>query len=190
MKQLPLTVSVIIPNRNGVDLLKLHLPQVMKACAGCEVIVVDDASSDQSVEFVREKFPGITVLQLPRHSGFSSAVNRGVTAANGEIAVLLNTDTVPASGFLAPLLTHFQDDAVFAVGCLDRSHENGHVVTRGRGIAVWEKGFYLHRRGNPESRESAWVSGGSGVFKTAVWRMLGGMDEIYAPFYWEDVDLS
>lgn len=183
-------VSIVIPNWNGVELLKKHLPTVLRESTGAEVIVVDDASDDDSAIYLHKHFPEVTVITKTKHEGFASSVNAGVEKANGDIVILLNTDIAPEKGYLEPLLAHFSDPNVFAVGCLDKSHEKGEIILRGRGIGWWEKGLYVHKRGEVDKADTAWVSGGSGAFKKSVWMELGGMDTRFNPFYWEDIDLS
>lgn len=183
-------LSIIIPNWNGVDLLEKHLPAVIAAAAGAEIIVADDCSTDDSVRLVKQRFPRVRVVAKNLHEGFASTVNAGVDAAKGNIVLLLNTDVEPEKGFLQPLLSHFTDETVFAVGCLEKSRENGSIVLRGRGQARWKKGFYTHWRGEIDKADTAWVSGGSGAFRKSIWEKLGGMDSLFNPFYWEDIDLS
>jgi GT2 family glycosyltransferase len=183
-------ISIIIPNRNGARLLQKNLPYVLAAAKGAEVIVVDDASGDNSLVILKKEFPSVRVLPKTRHDGFASTVNVGVKEAKGEIIVLLNTDVRPEQNFLAPLIRHFDDSAVFGVGCLERSYESGKVVLRGRGEAHWERGFFIHRRGEVDRTDTAWVTGGSGAFRKSIWNTLGGMDPMFNPFYWEDIDLS
>ena len=50
--------------------------------------------------------------------------------------------------------------------------------------------MYVHFRGEVDKTDTAWVSGGSGAFRKSLWKELGGMDEMFNPFYWEDIDLS
>jgi len=183
-------VSIIIPNRNGAELLEKNLPSVLAAAKGEEVIVVDDASTDNSIELLQGKFSSVRVVRKAHHDGYASTVNVGVRQATGDVVVLLNTDVLPEKGFLGPLVKHFSDPSVFAVGCLEKSLEGGKTVLRGRGEAKWEKGFYIHWRGEVNKPTTAWVSGGSGAFRKSIWDELGGMDPIYDPFYWEDIDLS
>jgi len=170
--------------------MKKHLQKVIDASEGAEIIVSDDCSSDGSVDYLTESFPGVTVVENKKRQGFAGNVNAGVAHARGDIVVLLNTDVEPEKRFLPPILSHFKDGNVFAVGCLEKSHENGKVILRGRGIARWEKGYYIHSRGEVNRTDTAWVSGGSGAFRKSMWDTLGGMDTIYNPFYWEDIDLS
>lgn len=184
-------ISIVIPNWNGVELLKQNLPGVLSESKGVgEVIVVDDGSTDSSVALLHKHFPQVRVIKKANHEGFSSAVNEGVLKATGEIILLLNTDIQPEKNFLSPLLDHFDDPLVFAVGCMDKSMEDGQVVLRGRGEAAWIKGFYVHWRGDIRGSETAWVSCGSGAFRKSVWLKLNGLDPLYNPFYWEDIDIS
>lgn len=203
-----MNLSVIIPNYNGEELLRENLPKVFEAISShkdgkVEVIVADDCSMDNSLVEIqntilqwriksqsaswRIKFKSI---RNEKNLGFSSTVNRGVKEAKGEIVILLNTDVSPEKDFLEPLLRHFQDEKIFAVGCMDKSIEDGKAVLRGRGIGVWKKGFLIHSRGEVDKTNTLWVGGGSGAFKKSVWNKLGGFDDLYNPFYWEDIDLS
>lgn len=191
MKYSKKMVSIVIPNWNGVELLKENLPSVLVAAKGVrEIIIVDDHSEDDSITMLQEKFPNILLVRKQKHEGFSSTVNVGVAKATGDIVILLNTDIQPESNFLAPLLSHFEDSKVFAVGCMDKSVEDGTVILRGRGEAVWKHGFYIHWRGEIDESDTAWVSCGSGAFQKDIWMKLGGLDTIFNPFYWEDIDLS
>lgn len=183
-------ISIVIPNRNGARLLARNLPSVLAAAKSAEVIVVDDASTDGSLELLTKEFSSVRVVAKAHHEGFASTVNAGVREASGEIVVLLNTDVRPQKDFLASLIRHFDDPLVFAVGCLEKSIEGESIILRGRGEAKWEKGFYIHWRGEVDETTTAWVAGGSGAFRKSIWQKLGGMDEIYNPFYWEDIDLS
>ena len=92
--------------------------------------------------------------------------------------------------FLQPLIEHFNDESVFAVGCMDKSIEGSKIVLRGRGIGKFDKGFLVHKRGEVNKRNTLWVSGGSSAFRKSIWDKLGGFNELYNPFYWEDIDLS
>lgn len=186
-------VSIIIPNYNGAELLEKNLPFVFEAASAyrngeVEVIIVDDASNDSSVEVLKQF--DVKVIINEKNLGFSSTVNRGVKEATGNIVVLLNTDVRPEKNFLDPLLKHFSDPNVFAVGCLDKSIEGKKTVLRGRGLGSFKRGFLVHRRGEVNKNDTLWVSGGSGAFKKDVWLKLGGFDPLYKPFYWEDIDLS
>lgn len=194
-------VSIIIPNFNGEKILPKNLPGVLNAIKSSdfdsEIIISDDNSSDASVEIIKkfiednkESKVKIKLLEASVNKGFSSNVNRGAREAVGDILVLLNTDVIPSKNFLDPLMIHFKDDDVFAVGCMDESVEDGKIVLRGRGKGVWRRGFLNHSAASIDGFDTLWVSGGSGAFRKSIWDKLGGLDTLYDPFYWEDIDLS
>lgn len=197
-------VSVIIPNYNGEDILKKNLPKVCGAMSlykngKVEVIVIDDCSVDNSLSALeilqttlKFSYPDIKlkVIKNEKNLGFSSNIDKGVKSAVGDILLLLNTDVVPEKGFLSPLLSHFEDESVFAVGCMDKSIENEKVVLRGRGMGKWKRGFLVHSRGEVDQTNTLWVNGGSGAFRRSIWEKFGGFNKLYNPFYWEDIDLS
>lgn len=199
-----MNISIIIPNYNGAALLEKNLPKVLASIqeytdGKIEIIIPDDASTDNSVQAIAsfiasikdKHIVGKTVSNTKRSDGgFSKNVNRGVQVATGDILVLLNSDVVPYKGFLAPLLAHFSDSNVFAVGCMDESKENGQTVLRGRGVGTWKKGFLQHSAGALDKNTTLWVSCGSGAFRKSLWDKLGGLNELYNPFYWEDIDIS
>jgi len=191
-------ISIIIPNYNGENLLKHNLEKVYRECDAyklgkVEIIVVDDYSTDKSTSFLNEfakTHDNIKIVLNKKNLGFAPTVNNGVDVSSGKIVILLNTDVYPEAGFLEPLLKHFSDERIFAVGCLDRSVEDNRITLRGRGLGEWKRGFLLHKRGEVDKTNTLWVSGGSGAFRKTIWERLGGMNELYAPFYWEDIDLS
>ena len=183
-------ISIIIPNYNGEELLKKNLPKVISVVGDSEIIIVDDASVDGSFAVLASFKENIKVIKNEKNLGFSSTVNRGVREAKGEIIILLNTDVVPEKDFLKPLLEHFQDEKIFAVGCMDKSIEDSKIVLRGRGVGQWKRGFLVHSRGEVNKTNTLWVGGGSGAFRKSIWDKLGGFDKLYNPFYWEDIDLS
>ncbi len=199
-----MNISIIIPNYNGAKLLLKNLPKVITAVksykkGAIEIIIPDDASKDNSVEVIEQFINSQTDKNIVvktitntnrRKGGFSANVNRGVSLATGEIVVLLNSDVIPYKDFLDSLIPHFKEPEVFAVGCMDESIEDGKVVLRGRGVGKWEKGFLIHSAGKLDKEETLWVSGGSGAFRKSIWDTLGGLYNVYNPFYWEDIDLS
>lgn len=196
-----MSISVIIPNYNGAKLLENNIPKVVDAVE-CylektkekgETIVVDDASTDASRSVISNflsQNSSLKFIENEKNLGFSPTVNRGVKEASGEIVILLNSDVIPEKDFLMPLLAHFEKSDVFAVGCMDKSVEGNSTVLRGRGIGVWRNGFFVHARGEVDKTNTLWVNGGSGAFRKSLWEKLGGFNELYAPFYWEDIDLS
>lgn len=199
-------ISAVIPYYNGKNIFEKNIQQIInifkKYHGEKEIIIIDDFSTDNSNDFLNQlknnKEIEIKVFKNNTNLGFSKTVNKGVEQASGEIIILLNTDVAPSENFLEPLLMHFKDDPsassgepeVFAVGCLDKSIEKGKIVERGRGLGDWKRGFLIHRRGEVNKISTLWVSGGSGAFRKSIWDKLGGLNELYSPFYYEDIDLS
>src|SRR5437899_2130713 len=89
-------LSVIIVNYNVRVFLENALVSILKALEGIagEVIVVDNASDDGSVEMVRQKFPALKLIVNPTNFGFAAANNVGIKASAGQYLLLLNPDTI------------------------------------------------------------------------------------------------
>lgn len=199
-----MNISIIIPNLNGEKLLKKNLPKVFDAVKDyrdgkMEIIIPDDGSEDDSAGVIENFFAEInkagvigktTENNKRKERGFSKNVGRGVQLATGDVLILLNTDVAPRKDFLRDLLKHFEDPEVFAVGCMDESLEDGKAVLRGRGLGSFKRGFLIHRKGEVGKSNTLWVSCGSGAFRREIWDKLKGLDVLYNPFYWEDIDMS
>jgi len=189
-------ISFIIPNFNGKELLKKNLPKVLDAAkfygVKYEIIVIDDNSTDDSVNFLKNNYPEIKIIIHKTNQRFAASCNNGVRKASGEVIVLLNTDVVPRKNFLSHLLKHFQDKNIFAVGCKEESILKGNkLVYSGRAQGKFAKGFLVHWRApDQEKSNTLWVACGSGAFRKSIWEKLGGLDSLYYPAYWEDIDLS
>lgn len=191
-------VDIVVPNYNGSHLIEKNLPSIMQCIDKYEgkIIIVDDGSYIDDLKNLRDLLQAqnskrILFAEHKVNKGFSSAVNTGVKLSTADFVVLLNSDVVPRKDFLESPLARFQNDSeLFAVGCMDESIDEQGKILRGRGIARWEKGMLHHRRGEVNSEDTFWVSGGSSVFRRSIYQKLNGMDEIYNPFYWEDIDLS
>lgn len=198
-------ISIVIPNYNGSVLLGKNIPRLFDVLEkyvsasknSVEVIIVDDCSQDNSLQII-EKFidqyknhkVAISTHMTVINGGFAKTVNLGAGKATGQYLILLNSDAYPKDDFISASLVHFDNEKIFGVGFMDESMESDKVVLRGRGLGAWKRGFLVHRRGEVDKSSTLWVNGGSSIFRKKYWDILGGMDEIYSPFYWEDIDLS
>jgi len=190
--------SIVIPNWNGRDLLEKYLPSVIAATArhaGSEIIVVDNASEDGSAEFLKRHFPSVRVLEQEHNLGFGGGSNAGFRAATNDIVVLLNSDMRVDRDFLAPLLAPFAEPDVFAVACqIFFSDPNKRREESGLTQATWTRGRLLVRHRIDDQIHSAfpcfYPGGGSSAFDRRKFLELGGFDEVYEPFYYEDTDLG
>ncbi len=179
-------------------MLEKFLPSVITALAGNpenEIIVVDNASSDGSAEFLRQQFPAVRVLEQQTNLGFGGGSNAGFAAAKNDVVVLLNNDMRVEPDFLAPLLRPFDDPMVFSVSCQiffsdasKRREETGLTET------WWERGrLRVSHREDPKVDRlypCAYPGGGSSAFDRRKFLEIGGFDELFRPFYYEDTALG
>ncbi|MFH2085970.1 MAG: glycosyltransferase [bacterium] len=183
-------VSVVIPSWNSESQLKQNLPYVFAAAkvVGAEVVIVDGNSQlDNTVGYLKSLGSKIRFYENKIDGSFSNNVNTGVKLAKGEVIMLLNTDVRPSPDCFKNCLKNFSDPSVFAV-----TFNSDEAWAGGR----WENGLLQHAKVEPtgananKSNPSLWASGGQAAFSRAKWLELGGMDLMYKPFYWEDVDLG
>lgn len=149
-----MTCTVIIVNYNGAHFLPDCLDS-LEACIGadCNVIVVDNGSTDGSLHLLETGYPWVTVLAMGENLGFAGGNNAGAKASNSEIIVLLNNDTRVAPGWLGNLLKPFSDPSVGAVtSSMRRFGETGIMDSAGGAIDAL---FYMRDRGRGEPAE-AW----------------------------------
>lgn len=196
-----LRASIIISSWNGRHLLETCLPRVLRAVAydggEHEVIVVDDASADDTVAFVQREFPQVKLLALPRNLRFAGANNAAARHATGDILVFLNNDMQVSLDFLRPLLQHFEDPAVFAATARlemePRWLSGGWIQETGLVRARFENGFFVLQHDEPTSERPLrvlYAGGGSSAVRRDRFFELGGFDRLFYPFYFEDLDLS
>ena len=129
------------------------------------------------------------MLVNQKNQRFGASSNRGFRVAQNELVFLINNDVAPYKDCLKYLIPHFDNEKVFAVGCLE--HEKHVNEIGGRNKLWFERGMFLHSRYKDLSGgETAWASGGSAVFRKSIFEKIGGFDKLYYPAYWEDIDLS
>jgi len=184
-----LLISVIVTNWNGLNLLKKYLPTVIENSPEAdEIIISDDASTDGSLPYLKSlqtKYPHLKIISHQKNIGFGANSNFAVKKAKGDLIVLLNSDIKPQPNYIKNTLKHFQDSKVFGVGFSENNHENW-------GNIYWSNGYLQHKPGLPvnKTHSTGWLSGGSAVIRKDLFLKLKGFDPIYAPFYFEDLDLG
>ncbi len=195
-------VSIIIPNYNGESLLKKNLPTVLEAAeayAGpCEVMVVDDASLDRSIDLIETHFPLVKLVRQETNHGFADTIDTGIQNAVHECVILLNSDVRPERDFIAPLTPHFQDPQTFSISPLVCDPDgipqtvswNIGMIKRGSiKFRSWDLEEARRRTEKGHTLKSLFASGGSVALRKRMFLQLGGFLSLYKPFYYEDVDL-
>jgi GT2 family glycosyltransferase len=191
------SAAIVIPNWNGRRWLPGCLAAIAtQTLAPAQVIVVDNGSTDGSLQYLRAEHPSVQVLELGRNTGFAHAANRGIRAAGAGLVALVNTDVVLAADWLARMVAALcsRPDAA-AVACK--------MVELGDPGTLYDAGDVLRRDGACEQRgrfardDGRWdapgevfgACAGAALYRRAALDRLGGFDERYFA-YLEDVDLA
>ncbi len=189
-------VSVIVLNYNGQHWLERCLTAIQAQPSGNkELILVDNASTDGSVELVRERFPDVRLLALDRNFGFAGGNNAGARIAGGRYLAFLNNDTVPQPGWLNALKAPLERDPVVALTTsrIVYLHDPSVIDSAGDGY-LRAGGAFKRFHGGPfalgnDSGEVFGACGAACMIRRDVFVELGGFDEDFFMVY-EDVDLS
>lgn len=105
-----MNVAVVILNWNGKALLEQFLPSVMRYSEGASIYVADNASTDDSVSFISENFPDVTVIQNTTNGGYAKGYNDSLVTLSEDLFVLLNSDVEVTENWLQPAVTAFKND--------------------------------------------------------------------------------
>lgn len=197
------SISVVLPNFNGRNLLEKNLPSLIEALGGFvnEIIIVDDCSTDDSVKFLKETYPDIKLICNEVNTGFSATCNKGINAARLTLLCVVNTDVTFTPDYFANLIREFDDTSLFAVkGDIinyDKSFDDVINIDKTTQL-YYKRGFLRFNTSNPLSSRTM-LSGNDSHFvglgccfvcNRDMMLKLEGFDEIYSPFYWEDSDLA
>ncbi|MES2829390.1 MAG: glycosyltransferase family 2 protein [Bacteroidota bacterium] len=197
------SVAVVILNWNGRSLLEQFLPGVVKsAYENLQIVVGDNASTDKSVAFVKERYPEIIIIQNEENYGFAEGYRRILEQVNSDYYVLLNSDVEVPINWIAPVVAQMEADPLIAVaqpkikwqkqqqsfeyagaagGFLDL---HGYPFCRGRIFDTVEidNGQYN------DSVEIFWASGAALFIKSKCWKEAGGLDKDFFA-HMEEIDL-
>ncbi len=189
-------VSVVIPTMDGIDFLK----KCLGSFAGVsfddtEFIVVDNASKDGTVSWLREEYPKVRIIENCENRGFAPAVNQGIREAEGEYVLLLNNDTEIRPGFIENLCRALNEDPqVFAASSKMLMYSDTSLTDDAGDIyTIFGLAF---QRGNrkPADRYNKKTSvtaacGGACLYRKSVLDEIGLLDETFFA-YREDLDLG
>jgi len=196
-----LSVAVVIPSWNSAGLLPRCLDSLADQAAELELMVVDNGSSDGSVELLHER--GVPHVSLPQNVGFAAAVNLGAARTKAPMVLALNADTMlepGAVGRLAaalagdPGLGGVQPRILQLEAGVEGDVERARLYSRGMALSAdgraFEEGAGEAQDSHGEAaREIFGVCGAASLLRRELFGQLGGYDERYFAFY-EDVDLN
>ncbi|PWN07013.1 glycosyltransferase family 2 protein [Rhodohalobacter mucosus] len=193
--------SIIIVTWNALDHLRHFLPSVAATSyPDFEIVIADNASTDESSEWIRENIPGIKIATLDQNYGYCGGNNRAVKYADGDILIFLNNDVRVEPDWLHPLARTFNDKSIgvaqpkmlsatepdkfeyagAAGGMIDKL---GYPFCKGRIFDVVEKDTGQY----DEPDEIFWASGAAFAVRKDLFLELGGFDEDFE-FHMEEID--
>lgn len=193
-------ISVVIPNYNGVrfftDTLAPVFDVLQKSGYPFEVIVSDDYSTDGSIAWLQQHYPAVRLIASEKNNGFSPTINKGIFAATHSHVLLLNSDVKLTPGFFNGLARYFERDDTFGVmvriiGWDDDDIQDGGKYPSFHGLKIKTSGNYIPQQPEPgQWLYSMYLSGACALVDRNKIIGLKGFDELFAPFYVEDYELS
>ena len=195
-------VAVVILNWNGKSFLEKFLPSVIEHSPEATIYVADNASSDDSVAFLSSTFPNVELILIEENLGFAGGYNRALANLKEDFFVLLNSDVEVTPNWLSPLIDLMDSDSKIAAcqpkilqydrkthfeyagaagGFIDKL---GYPFCRGRIFDTLEEDTGQYNT----VQEIFWATGACLVFRSSVYRELGGLDADFFA-HMEEIDL-
>ena len=191
-------VSVIIPVHNKFAYTYDCLRSIQEALPtrSFEIIIVDDCSDDETVLSALVFAGAVRIVRNATNLGFVRTCNAGAAIAKGKYLFFLNNDTLVKDGWLDELVETFEQVPNVGIAGSKLLFEDGRLQEAGGIIWRLGDGWNWGRGRDPAEpafcflRDADWVSGAALMIERALFRELGGFDELYAPGYYEDTDLA
>ncbi len=196
-------VAVVILNWNGKNYLKKFLPSVIGSkYSNLEIIIGDNASTDDSVSFLKSEYPQLKIISNPKNLGFAGGYNEVLKQVDAEYYVLLNSDVEVTKNWIQPVINLMESDQLIAAaqpkliaykdkqtfeyagaagGYLDKF---GYAFCKGRIFDWMEKDDHQY----DQSAEIFWASGAAFFIKSSRWKECDGLDEDFFA-HMEEIDL-
>lgn len=193
-----MSIAVIILNYNGQHWLEACLSAVQQLTVPVEMVVADNASQDNSLAYLRERWPQVRVLAFEKNYGFAEGYNRAITAIHAEWIAMLNTDAVLSPNWLAVLLAFAEQNpraAILGGKLLLGGSPAGQRILQAVGSRITDAGTAFEVGwGQPDTGQftqphiTASIPAAALLMRRAKFLELGGFDAAYFA-YLEDVDL-
>lgn len=193
--------AIVILNWNGKDLLDQFLPSVIQHSSGAQIIVADNASTDDSIAFLKRKFPDIHLIQNESNGGFAKGYNDALKKVDADFYLLLNSDVEVTENWLEPLVKLMENPEIAACQPKVRSY---HVKTSfehaGASGGFMDINYFPFCRGRffdlaeedtaqyESTREVFWATGACLLIRSNCYHDAGGFDEDFFA-HMEEIDL-
>jgi GT2 family glycosyltransferase len=196
------SVAIVILNWNGRSFLERFLPSVLSTTYPIKVIVADNASTDDSIKVLENKFPEVELIQLDKNYGFAKGYNEALKSVTAEYYILLNSDVEVTSGWLEPILKLFASDSKIGAcqpKILSYAHKDSFEYAGASGGWIDKYGYPFARgrvfdhcerdMGQYDTTEQIfWATGAALVIKSQLFHQLNGFDEYFFA-HMEEIDL-
>lgn len=189
-------VSLLLLNWNGRPLLEMCLPPLMELdYPNYEVILVDNASSDDSLTFTRDRFPEVKIMANKDNLGFSSGMNVALRQIQSDVVVLLNNDVVVRPEWLRALIRPLLVDETIGITGCKLLYPDEQTIQHAGARLSYPLAYTHHHHyqetdtgQDKEIREVEYVTGAAMAIAGRVLDDVGLLDESFSPFYYEEVD--
>jgi GT2 family glycosyltransferase len=197
------SVALVILNWNGKGFLEKFLPSVMASrCKNLSIVVADNASTDDSVSFLKNNYPGIKIIINPENEGFAKGYNTALKQVSADYYILLNSDVEVTKGWIEPIISLMESDKNIAAcqpkvlsfydknkfeyagaagGWIDAF---GYPFSRGRVFDFCENDVGQY----DDTAEIFWATGAAFFVRSKVFHELSGFDEYFFA-HQEEIDL-
>jgi GT2 family glycosyltransferase len=198
-----LKVAVVILNWNGKQLLEQFLPGMVSCSKNdADIYVADNASTDDSIDFIKANYPQVKIIQNSTNGGYAKGYNEALQHIDAEIYALVNSDIDVTKNWILPIIKEFKNSkktAIIQPKILDFKDKNkfeyagaaggfidffGYPFCRGRIFTNLEKDTQQYN----DTSEIFWASGACFFIRSEVYHQLGGFDEHYFA-HQEEIDL-
>ncbi len=196
--------AIVILNWNGKLLLEQFLPSVVRhtTLPDVEIVVADNASSDDSIPFLEKTFPRIKIIRLDKNYGFAGGYNKALAQVDADYFVLLNSDVEVTENWLQPLIALMDsDEKIAACQPKIRSYRRREYFEHaGASGGFIDRNYFPFCRGrifNEEEKDSGqyndrmevfWATGAALMVRAETFKSVGGLDEDFFA-HMEEIDL-